>query len=69
MMEGKVQNGEWRWIDESHCVMHTATPKPALLRARVLAELNVELAVMRHDAHLAGALRLAAREAARAGAQ
>ena len=33
MMKGKVSNGEWRWIDEAKCVMHTATPKPALLRA------------------------------------
>lgn len=36
MMQGKVANGEWRWIDEARCVMHTATPKPALLRVEVL---------------------------------
>ena len=34
-MEGKVANGEWRWIDEAGCSMHTATNKPALLRSEV----------------------------------
>ena len=55
MMEGKVSNGEWYWVDEAHCVMHTATPKPALLRERVASTLRVDLAIMRHDAALSGA--------------
>lgn len=50
MCVGKVRNGEWRWIDEARCVMHTATPKPALLRQKVRALLHVELSVRRHEA-------------------
>jgi len=49
MMEGKVANDEWHWIDEAKCVMHTATPKPALLRAEVRSRLGLELRVMRHE--------------------
>ena len=54
MMEGKVANGEWHWIDEKQCVMYTATPKPALLRAEVRARLKVELRVVRHEAFSQG---------------
>ena len=54
MMEDKVRNGEWKWIDEPQCVMHTATPKPALLRASIETKLGMKLAIMRHDAKLAG---------------
>ena len=55
MMEGKVATGEWHWIDEAKCVMHTATPKPALLRTEVRATLGVELKVVRHEQFAAGA--------------
>ena len=40
-MQGKVDNGEWRWIDERRCVMHTATSKPALLRTEVRSRLGL----------------------------
>ena len=55
MMQGKLANGEWRWIDEARCVMHTATPKPALLRTEVRSRLGVELRVMRHEEFAQGA--------------
>jgi len=55
MMQGKVENGEWLWVDEANCVMHTATPKPALLRAEVKARLGVEFRVMRHEVFAAAA--------------
>ena len=55
MMEGKVANGEWRWIDESKCVMYTATPKPALMKAEVRSQLGVELKVIRHEEFADGA--------------
>lgn len=55
MMEGKVENGEWRWIDEANCVMHTATAKPALLRDRLRDRWPVvELKVLRHEKFAAG---------------
>ena len=54
MMEGKVANGEWHWIDEARCVMHTATPKPALLRPAVRDNLGLELKIMRHEEFAAG---------------
>jgi len=54
MMEGKVANGEWRWIDEGGCVMHTATPKPGLLRTELRSRLGLELVVRRHEAFLEG---------------
>lgn len=52
MLVGKVANGEWRWIDEASCVMHTATPKPALLRTAVRERLKLELRVLRHEKFL-----------------
>lgn len=55
MMNGKVANGEWRWIDEARCVMHTATPKPALLRNSLRDELGVELKIVRHEEFAGGA--------------
>ena len=55
MMEGKVANGEWYWVDEAKCIMHTSTPKPALLRAEVRATLGAELKVVRHEQFAAGA--------------
>jgi hypothetical protein len=55
MMNGKVANGEWRWIDEARCMMHTATPKPALLRTSLRDELGVELKVVRHEEFAGGA--------------
>ena len=54
MMEGKVANGEWRWIDEPSCSMHTATNKPALLRPKLRANLGVDLRVLRHEKFLQG---------------
>jgi len=54
MMEGKVASGEWHWIDEAGCSMHTATNKPGLLRTEVRSRLGLELKVVRHDAELAG---------------
>ena len=45
----KVANGEWRWIDEAGCVMHTATSKPAILRPALRDNLGVELHVLRHE--------------------
>jgi hypothetical protein len=56
MMQGKVANGEWRWINEGGCVMHTATPKPGLLRGEVRSRLGLELVVRRHEAFLGAAI-------------
>ena len=50
MMQSKVSNGEWHWVDEPKCVMHTATPKPALLRGEVRSRMGVEIKVLRHEA-------------------
>jgi hypothetical protein len=55
MMESKVASGEWRWIEEAGCVMHTATNKPALLRAAVRAKFGLELKVLRHEKFAADA--------------
>merc|ERR1712098_193579 len=54
MMEGKVANGEWQWIDEAQGIMHTATWKPGLLRGRDRDLFGVELRVIRHEAFLEG---------------
>lgn len=54
MMQGKVDNGEWHWTDEANCVMHTATPKPALLREELRSKLGVELRVLRHEEFAGG---------------
>ena len=54
MMQSKVDSGEWHWIDEARCVMHTATSKPALLRPQ-LSELGVTLKVVRHEQFASGA--------------
>ena len=52
MMEGKVANGEWRWVDEDKCVMYTATNKPALMRPEVRSRLGIELRILRHEKFL-----------------
>ena len=54
MLRSKVANGEWKWIDEAGCVMHTATPKPALLRVQLRSVLNLEVKVVRHEAFASG---------------
>jgi len=52
MMMGKVKHGEWYWIDEPTCVMHTATAKPGLLRKKIELRLNLNLRVLRHEKFL-----------------
>lgn len=52
MMMGKVEHGEWKWIDEETCVMHTATAKPGLLRKKIELSLSLNLRVLRHEKFL-----------------
>jgi len=54
MLEGKLDNGEWHWIDEANCVMHTATPKPAILRTELAERVGLELRVLRHEKFVEG---------------
>jgi hypothetical protein len=51
-LAGKITNGEWHWIDEPGCVMHTATPKPALLRQQLKTRLGITLRIFRHEKFL-----------------
>ena len=52
VMQGKVDNGEWEWINEAGCEMKTATPKPGLDRQRLASTLGLAVRVIKHDASL-----------------
>ena len=54
VMQGKLDNGEWGWIDEAGCEMKTATPKPGFDRRKLASVLALTIRVLKHDTALSG---------------